>query len=45
MCDKRKSCEKSEHLKGKPQESSPKRIKECHGPQRDHPCVPKKKTK
>lgn len=32
-------CQKLTQLKGKPQECTPEQIKECHGDQKDHPCV------
>jgi ArsR family transcriptional regulator len=38
-------CQQPERLKGKPEECSPEQIKECHGDEKDHPCVPKKEGK
>ncbi len=38
-------CERPEKLKGKPEECTPEQIKECHGDEKDHPCVPKKEEK
>ena len=32
------SCEKPEHLKGRPEECSEEQIRECHGDDRDHSC-------
>jgi ArsR family transcriptional regulator len=32
-------CQKSDQLKGKPEECSPEQIKTCHGDEKDHPCV------
>jgi ArsR family transcriptional regulator len=34
-------CQQPDRLKGKPGECSPEQIKECHGDEKDHPCVPK----
>jgi hypothetical protein len=45
MCDAHQRCQKSEKLKGKPGECSPAQIKECHGADKTHPCVPQKKPK
>jgi hypothetical protein len=41
MCQKEKCCEKPENLKGKPEECSPEQVRKCHGPNGEHPCVPK----
>ena len=38
-------CQKTDRLKGKPGECTPEQIKECHGDEKDHPCVPKKESK
>jgi len=38
-------CQRPAELKGKPDECTPKQIKECHGATGDHPCIPKKKEK
>jgi ArsR family transcriptional regulator, arsenate/arsenite/antimonite-responsive transcriptional repressor len=38
-------CQQPVRLKGKPGECSPEQIKECHGDEKDHPCVPKKEEK
>ena len=35
-------CRQPDGLKGRPGECTPERIKECHGDEKDHPCVPKK---
>jgi len=40
MCDC--GCQYPEKLKGKPEECTPKQIKECHG-DKEHPCEDKKK--
>jgi len=45
MCEQGKCCQKPEQLKGKPLDCSPKQIRDCHGSQSNHPCVPKKKTR
>lgn len=40
MCDQqKKGCQKPENLKGKPEGCSPEQIKQCHGDEKDHPCV------
>ncbi|WP_300525651.1 hypothetical protein [Aminiphilus sp.] len=39
MCEKECCCRKPEHLKGKPGECSPERIRECHGDEKPHPCT------
>jgi DNA-binding transcriptional ArsR family regulator len=38
-------CEHPVKLEGKPEECSEEQIKECHGDEKDHPCVPKKEGK
>lgn len=38
-------CQHPDLLKGKPGECSPEQIKECHGDEKDHPCVPEKGEK
>ena len=35
-------CQQPDRLKGKPEECTPEQIRECHGDEKDHPCVPKK---
>ncbi len=35
-------CEHPEKLKGKPEECTPEKIKECHGDVKGHPCEEKK---
>ncbi len=40
MCKQDKCCRKPEKLKGKPENCTPERIKECHGDAKDHPCAP-----
>ena len=39
MCEEKKTCQKPEELKGKPEECSPEQISKCHGEVEDHPCV------
>ena len=47
MCCKESSkkdcCERTDHLKGKPEECSPEQIRECHGEVREHPCTTEEK--
>jgi DNA-binding transcriptional ArsR family regulator len=38
-------CEHPDKLKGKPSECSEEQIKECHGDEKAHPCMPKKEGK
>jgi ArsR family transcriptional regulator len=38
-------CERPIKLKEKPEKCSPEQIKQCHGHEKDHPCVPKKEGK
>jgi ArsR family transcriptional regulator len=33
-------CQQPDRLQGKPQECTPEQIKECHGDEKNHPCVP-----
>lgn len=44
MCkaESKKGCEHPEKLKGKPEECTPKQIKECHSEVTEHPCVEQK---
>ena len=35
-------CQQPDRLKGRPGECTPEQIKECHGDEKDHPCVPQK---
>ena len=37
--NKKAKCQKPENLKGRPQDCSPEKIKECHGTDGKHPCV------
>jgi hypothetical protein len=37
------TCQKPEQLKGAPQACTPQQIQQCHGSEKDHPCVPGKK--
>ena len=39
MYEEKKTCQKPEELKGKPEECSPEQIRKCHGEVEDHPCV------
>ncbi len=34
-------CQQPDRLKGKPEECTPEQIRECHGNEKEHPCVPK----
>ena len=38
-------CQQPDLLKGKPEECTPEQIRECHGDEKDHPCIPKKEGK
>jgi ArsR family transcriptional regulator len=38
-------CQQPDRLKSKPEECSPEQIRECHGDEKNHPCVPKKEEK
>jgi DNA-binding transcriptional ArsR family regulator len=38
-------CQQPIRLKGKPEECTPEQIRECHGDEKNHPCVPKDKGK
>jgi hypothetical protein len=38
-------CQKPDQLKGKPEACTPEQIRECHGDEKEHPCVPKKEEK
>ena len=38
-------CQQLDRLKGKSEECTPEQIKECHGDEKDHPCVSKKEGK
>jgi hypothetical protein len=42
--DKKEGCQTPENLKGKPEECSPERIRECHGDVKEHPCLPENDT-
>ena len=44
MCKKDECCQKPEQLQGNPQDCSPEQIKQCHGADVGHPCVPEDKT-
>jgi hypothetical protein len=44
MCETKKCCQKPDQLKAKPKDCSPDQIKKCHEPEKEHPCVTKKKT-
>jgi hypothetical protein len=43
MCQPKSTCQKPEHLKGPPQQCSPLQIQQCHGTEKEHPCVPREK--
>ena len=43
MCKPKTTCQKPEQLKGAPQACTPQQIQQCHGSEKDHPCVPGKK--
>ena len=45
MCQEKKTCQKPEELKGKPEECSLEQVKECHGDVKEHPCVSSDKGK
>jgi ArsR family transcriptional regulator len=38
-------CQQPDRLKGKTEECTPEQIRECHGDEKEHPCVPKKEEK
>ncbi len=38
-------CQQPVRLKGKPDECTPEQIRECHGDEKEHPCVPQKEEK
>jgi ArsR family transcriptional regulator len=38
-------CQQPDRLKIKPEECTPEQIRECHGDEKDHPCLPKKEGK
>lgn len=44
MVKKNNRCLKKKNLKVAPEECSPEQIKECHGNEKDHPCVKKENT-
>jgi DNA-binding transcriptional ArsR family regulator len=37
-------CQQPVRLKGKPEECSPEQIRECHGDEKGHPCIPEKEA-
>jgi hypothetical protein len=39
MREEKKTCQKPEELKGRPEECSPEQIRKCHGKAEEHPCV------
>jgi hypothetical protein len=41
MCcsNEKKSCQKPENLKGKPQDCPPEQVRKCHGDLKKHPCT------
>ena len=45
MCSREKTlCMFPEKLNEKPEECTPEQIKECHGDDKNHPCVSEKKS-
>lgn len=42
MCNN--CCQQPDRLKGKPADCTPQQIRECHGDEKDHPCVKGEKT-
>ncbi|MFC2171382.1 hypothetical protein ACFLU6_01970 [Acidobacteriota bacterium] len=45
MSEEKDKCKKPDKLKGKPEECTPEQIKECHGPEKEHPCCKKEDDK
>jgi hypothetical protein len=45
MCCGKTKCERPKDLKGKPEECAREQVKKCHGSDKNHPCVTKKKAK
>lgn len=43
-CGKTK-CERPKDLKDRPEECAREQVKKCHGPDKKHPCVSKKRAK
>jgi len=41
MCGKGSKCQQPKKLKGKPENCSPKQVRQCHGTVKKHPCVKK----
>jgi len=39
MCDPKRTCQKPENLKDKPEECSKEQIIKCHGDAGKHPCA------
>ncbi len=44
MSNDKKTCEKPDQLKGKPEDCSSEQIKKCHGDEKKHPCTSEKKS-
>ena len=38
-------CQQPDRLKGRPEECAPEQVRECHGDEKAHPCIPKKEEK
>jgi len=43
MCKPKAGCRKPDQLRTKPKQCSPAQVQECHGAEKDHPCVPAEK--
>jgi len=43
-CQEKGLCMFPEKLKDKPEQCTPEQIKECHGDDKNHPCVSEKKS-
>jgi len=39
MCDLKRTCQKPENLKDKPEKCSREQIEKCHGNVKEHPCI------
>jgi len=38
-------CQQPDRRQGRPEECTPEQIRECHGQEKDHPCIPKEEKK
>jgi hypothetical protein len=45
MCEGKRTCQKPKKLVVKPQDCTPEQIKDCHGTDKEHPCVKQAKRK